>query len=81
MKLKAIKNIGDRISKKYGMIDKEGKPFVIAERRKLNGLRCVEVRTELTSFEGGLEFIDEVYKKLGYGAEYLGGCVYRFFKD
>ena len=64
------------------MVDREGKPLVIAERVTLeNGLKVVEVRTELPSYEGGNELIDEVIGKLGCEGENLGGCVYRFFKE
>jgi len=82
MKLKEVKKIADRISKKYGMIDNEGIPLVIAERLTLiGGLKCVEVRTELVSYEGGDELLTKVEEKLGYRGENLGGCVYRFFKE
>lgn len=81
MKLKEIKKIADRISKKYNMVDKEGKPFVIAERRIINSVRFVEVRTELPSYEGGIELLEKVKEKLNYEGEYQGSCVYRFFKE
>lgn len=81
MKLKQIEKIAERISKNYGMIDREGKPFVIAEKRIINNVRFVEVRTELPSYKGGDELIVKVEEKLGYSGENLGGCIYRFFKE
>ena len=79
MKAKAVKKIGDRISKKFGVFYGEG---IISERVKLaSGLRCIEVRTELVSYEGGNEFLQKVKEKLGYEGENLGGCIYRFYNE
>ena len=81
MKLKQIEKIAGQISKKHCMVDSEGKPLIIVERRIIDDVRFVEVRTEMPSYEGGNELIEKVNKKLGYYGENEGGCIYRFYKD
>ena len=75
MKFKEIEKIGNKISKKYGM------PNVIVDkvRSQHDGRLFAQVRTELVSYEGGDEFMNEVEKKLGYERGYQGGCVYEFY--
>jgi hypothetical protein len=69
-----IRQIANRISKRYGM------PEVVIEKRTNEaGVKIVEVRTELPSYDGGNELIDEVSEKLGYEGENQGGCVYHFY--
>ncbi len=77
MRTTKIKRIVKKISKRYGVED-----YAHIEKGKHdNGIEYVEVRTELTSYNGGFEFMAEVEKATGYNGEYEGACVYRFYKE
>ena len=72
MKTKQIEKIAKRISKQYGM------PEPIVENIiGQSGDKQVEIRSELTSYEGGNE-LSEAISKLdeNYICENQGGCVY-----
>ena len=72
MKLKQIEKIANQVSKKYGM------PAPIVSKIT-NGQ--VEIRSELTSYEGGDELSDRISKlDDSYICENQGGCVYIVYK-
>jgi len=80
MKILKIKEIANKVNKKFNREDEA--PIVeLKERGEGFGKeKFIEIRTELTSYEGGNEMMEEIEKKLGYECEYQGACVYNVYK-
>ena len=69
MRTDKIKSIAKKISKKYGFEN-----FVIVEKLEKNK---IEIRTELTSYEGGFELVEAIAKVYpDVIVENQGGCIY-----
>lgn len=80
MRLAAIKKAAEKISKQYGM------PAPIVEKANGNpdgksGYDGVQIRSELTMEEGGMELSAAIAKiDPQYICESQGGCVYFVYK-
>ena len=73
MRTDKIKNITKKISKKYGVEN-----YFVVTRLKNNH---IEIRTELTSYEGGFELQEAIQKHYpDIIVENQGGCVYIAYK-
>ncbi len=79
MKTEKLLQIAHDVSRKYGMVNpKTGEPLVTLT--KLSDDK-VEIRTELTLDEGGMELRAAVQKAYpGWICEAQGGCVYVVYK-
>ena len=81
MKIAEIKKVAEKVSKKYGM----PKP-IVTKIKSASGDNQVEIRSELTSYEGGNEMSALIEKLVmsaliekidsSYICEAQGGCVY-----
>jgi len=76
MRVTEIKRIANQVSKIYGM------PLPIVSKIKgLSGDTQVEIRSELTSYDGGSEMSMRINKiNPHYICENQGGCVYHVYE-
>jgi hypothetical protein len=83
MKTKAIEKIAHKVAKKWY----SDEPIVEARLRSELGdpsfgnEKFVEIRTEMVSYEGGDDLMEQIEDKLGYECEPQGGCVYHVYKE